>query len=122
LGVELFLRESRVVRLAPAAEHADRVRSLLERMPTATDESPRAGGDFAVPLYLPATRSRNAALTLAGIELMNRIRQGQFGLGRRGVQGRAAPALWNAVFGACSLHGAVGNVCRCRLFAPEPNG
>jgi LysR family glycine cleavage system transcriptional activator len=39
LGVELFLRESRGVRLAPAAaEYADRVRFLLERLRTATDE------------------------------------------------------------------------------------
>src|SRR5205807_6211154 len=35
---------------------------------------------------------RNAAITIAGIELMHRIRKRQFGLGRLGVQGRAAPA------------------------------
>jgi hypothetical protein len=40
------------------------------------------------------------AVTIAGIELMHRIRKGQFGLGRLGVQGRAAPAAWNAVLGA----------------------
>src|SRR3979409_206772 len=43
---------------------------------------------------------RNAAMTIAGIELMHRIRKRQFGLGRLGVQGRAAPAVWNAVLGA----------------------
>src|SRR5713226_6818125 len=43
---------------------------------------------------------RNAAITIAGIELMHRIRKGQFELGRLGVQGRAAPAVWNAVLGA----------------------
>src|SRR5260221_2195955 len=43
---------------------------------------------------------RNAAITIAGIELMHRIRKGQFGLGRLGVHGRAAPAAWNAVLGA----------------------
>ncbi len=43
---------------------------------------------------------KNAAVTIAGIELMHRIRKGQFGLGRLGVQGRAAPAVWNAVLGA----------------------
>ena len=43
---------------------------------------------------------RNAAITIAGIELMHRIRKGQFGLGRLGVHGRAAPAVWNAVLGA----------------------
>ena len=39
-----------------------------------------------------------AAITIAG--LMHRIRKGQFGLGRLGVQGRLAPAVWNAVLQA----------------------
>jgi len=43
---------------------------------------------------------KNAAVTIAGIELMHRIRKGQFGLGRLGVQGQAAPAIWNAVLTA----------------------
>ena len=38
----------------------------------------------------------NAAITIAGIELLHRIRKGQFGLGRLGVQDRPAPAAWNA--------------------------
>ena len=42
---------------------------------------------------------RNAAITIAGIELMHRIRKGQFGLRRLGVQGGAAPAIWNAILG-----------------------
>ena len=42
---------------------------------------------------------RNAAITIAGIELMHRIRKGQFGLRRRGVQGGGAPAIWNAILG-----------------------
>ncbi len=37
----------------------------------------------------------NAAVTIAGIELMHRIRKGQFGLPRRNVQGEAAPGIWN---------------------------
>src|SRR6204780_362833 len=41
-----------------------------------------------------------AAITIAGIELMHRIRKGQFGLGRLAVQGRLAPAVWNAVLQA----------------------
>jgi transposase-like protein len=32
----------------------------------------------------------NAAITIAGIELLYRIRKGQFGLGRLGVQGQRA--------------------------------
>ena len=42
----------------------------------------------------------NAAITIAGIELLQRIRKGQFGLRLLGVQGRAAPEVWNAVLGA----------------------
>ena len=41
----------------------------------------------------------NAAITIAGIELLHRIRKGQFGLGRLGVKGQAAPDIWNAVLG-----------------------
>jgi hypothetical protein len=43
---------------------------------------------------------RNAAVTIAGIELMHRIRKGQFRLRRLGDRGRAARAVWNAVLGA----------------------
>jgi len=42
---------------------------------------------------------RNAAITIAGIEMMHRIRKGQFAIGRLDVQGRVAPAVWNAVLG-----------------------
>ena len=36
----------------------------------------------------------SAAITIAGIEMMQRIRKGQFELARLGVQGQAAPAVW----------------------------
>jgi transposase-like protein len=39
----------------------------------------------------------NAAITITGIDLLHRIRKGQFKLRRLGVQDRAAPAIWNAV-------------------------
>src|SRR5260370_22537449 len=42
----------------------------------------------------------NAAITIAGIELLHRIRKGQFGLGRLGVQGQPASEVWSAVLGA----------------------
>ena len=42
----------------------------------------------------------DAAITIAGIELLHRIRKGQFKLGRLGVQGQTAPEVWNAVLGA----------------------
>ena len=53
-----------------------------------------------IAVMLGLKRSGNAATTIAGIELMHRIRKGQFGLRRFGVQGRAAPAVWNAVLRA----------------------
>ena len=42
-------------------------------------------------------RFRNAAITLAGIELMHRIRKGQFNLAGLRLKDTAAPAVWNAV-------------------------
>lgn len=41
-----------------------------------------------------------AAVTIAGIELLHRIRKGQFNLGKLRVQGKAAPAIWTAVLSA----------------------
>jgi IS6 family transposase len=42
----------------------------------------------------------NAAVTIAGIELMRRIRKGQLPLGRLRVKVQVAPAVWNAVLAA----------------------
>jgi transposase-like protein len=42
-------------------------------------------------------RFRNAAITLAGIELMHRIRKGQFNLVKLSLKDTAASAVWNAV-------------------------
>jgi hypothetical protein len=56
---------------------------------------------------------KNAAITIAGIELMHRIRKGQFALARLGVQGRAAPTIWNTVLTTWDLYGvAAGSVLR----------
>ena len=41
-----------------------------------------------------------AAITIAGLELLHRIGKGQFALGRLRLNGKAAPAIWNAVLGA----------------------
>ena len=43
---------------------------------------------------------KRAALTIAGIELLHRIRKGQFDLGSLGVQGQIAPTIWTAVLSA----------------------
>jgi len=41
-----------------------------------------------------------AAVTITGIELLHRIRKGQFNLGRLRLHGQAAPEIWNAVLSA----------------------
>ena len=53
-----------------------------------------------IAVMLGLKQFHNAAITIAGIELMHRIHKGQFGLRRLGAQGRAAPAVWNAVLRA----------------------
>ena len=42
-------------------------------------------------------RFHSARVTIAGIELMHKIRKGQFKLGKLGVQGKTAPEIWDAV-------------------------
>jgi transposase-like protein len=51
-------------------------------------------------VMLSFKRFRNAAITLAGIELMHRIRKGQFNLVKLSLKDTAAPAVWNAVLSA----------------------
>jgi hypothetical protein len=41
-----------------------------------------------------------AAIALAGIERLNRIRKGQFSMGRLGLKNQTAPAVWTAVLSA----------------------
>jgi transposase-like protein len=45
-------------------------------------------------------RFRRASITIAGIELMHRIRKGQFKLRRLRIKDNQAPKLWNAVLAA----------------------
>lgn len=42
-------------------------------------------------------RFRSAATTIAGIELMHRIRKGQFNLATLDLKETAAPTVWNTV-------------------------
>jgi transposase-like protein len=48
----------------------------------------------------PMLGFKRVAVRIAGLELLHRIRKGQFDLGRLGVQGQAAPAIWTAVLSA----------------------
>ena len=62
-----------------------------------------------IAMMLGLKRFRNAAIMTAGIELMHRIRKGQFALGRLGLQGRAAPAVREAVLGSLPHHAAAAS-------------
>src|ERR1700738_3643302 len=63
-------------------------------------EQDHRGVKQRIAVMLGFKEFRNAAITIAGIELLHRIRKGQFRLGRPGLQGQAAPEVWNAVLGA----------------------
>jgi transposase-like protein len=45
-------------------------------------------------------RFRNASTTIAGIELMHRIRKRQFNLGKLRVNDKTVSSTWNAVLAA----------------------
>ena len=45
-------------------------------------------------------RFRSAATTISGIELMHRIRKGQFNLAMFDLKDTATPTVWNAVLSA----------------------
>jgi transposase-like protein len=60
-------------------------------------EQDHRGVKQRIAVMLGFKEFRNA---ITGIELLHRIRKGQFGLGRLGVQGQPAPEVWNAVLGA----------------------
>jgi len=63
-------------------------------------EQDHRGVKQRIAVMLGFKQFRHAAITIAGIELMHRIRKGQFALRRLGVRGGAAPAIWNAVLGS----------------------
>jgi transposase-like protein len=45
-------------------------------------------------------RFHRAKVTIAGIELLHRIRKNQFNLGKLRKHAKTAPAIWNAVLAA----------------------
>jgi len=63
-------------------------------------EQDHRGVKQRIAVILGFKQFRHAAITIAGIEPMHRIRKGQFGLRRLGIRGRAAPTIWNAVLAA----------------------
>jgi transposase-like protein len=61
----------------------------------------------------------NAAITITGIELLHRIRKGQFKLRGLGVQDHTCSLERSA--SSLNLHGVARIVCSCWLFEPEPS-
>jgi transposase-like protein len=53
-----------------------------------------------IAVLLGFKKLRNAAIAIAGVELMHPIGKEPFGLQRLDLQGRTAPAVWKAVLGA----------------------
>ena len=45
-------------------------------------------------------RFRTASTTIAGVQLMNRIRKGQLNLGKLRINDQTAPDIWNVVLAA----------------------
>ena len=64
------------------------------------DPSSRLAGKAGFELATPCTPSVQSRTSTA-IEMMHRIRKGPLAIGRLGVQGRVASAVWNAVLWAC---------------------
>jgi hypothetical protein len=71
-------------------------------------EQDHRGVKQRIAVMLGFKQFHHAAITIAGIELMHRIRKGQFGLRRFGIRGQAASAVWNAVLEALRSHDASG--------------
>jgi transposase-like protein len=63
-------------------------------------EQDHRGVKQRVAVMLGFKAFRHAVITIGGIELMHRIRKGQFERGHPDVQGRTASAAWNAVLRA----------------------
>ena len=93
--------------LRGTAEALKKKRSTIRVVAVEPAESPvLSGGEqdhrnikSRVTVMLGLKRFKNAAITIAGIELMHRIRKGKFNLAAR-FKEAAVPAVWNAVLSA----------------------
>jgi transposase-like protein len=63
-------------------------------------EQDRRGLKLRIGPMLGFKRFRTAGITMAGIELLCRIRQGQFRLNGLCLKDRSMPDVWNAVLAA----------------------
>jgi transposase-like protein len=63
-------------------------------------EQDHRGVKLRIGPMLGLKRFRTAAIVIAGIELLRRIRKGQFNLARLRLKDKPAPAVWDAVLAA----------------------
>jgi hypothetical protein len=63
-------------------------------------EQDHRGVKLHIGPMLGLERFRTAAIVIAGIELLRRIRKGQFNLARLRLKDKPAPAVWDAVLAA----------------------
>ena len=63
-------------------------------------EQDHRGVQLRIGPMLGFKRFKAAAVKIAGVELLRRIRKGQFNLRRLRLNGGGAPAIWNAVLAA----------------------
>jgi transposase-like protein len=63
-------------------------------------EQDHRGVKLCIGPMLGFTRFMTATITIGGIELLRRIRRGQFDLGRLRLKDSSTPAVWNAVLAA----------------------
>jgi transposase-like protein len=63
-------------------------------------EQDHRGVKLRIGPMLGFKRFKTAAITIAGIELLLRIRKGQFDLSRLRLRDQRAPAVWDAVLAA----------------------
>jgi transposase-like protein len=75
-----------------------------------------------VNVMLGFERFHNAAVALSGIELMHRIRKGQFDLNSMHLKDTSSPSIWMAVLSAVELSKTWAISRPPTEFAPQPEG
>jgi hypothetical protein len=70
--------------------------TAMVEIPEQSDRTGSSGYQVPNQAMLGFKNFDYAAITIAGVELLHRIRKGQFALHRLRLKDQAAPALWNA--------------------------
>lgn len=83
-------------------------------------EQDHRGIKFRTRAMLGFKNFESATITIAGIELLRRIRKDQLTLGSVQLKDQTVPALWNAVLAALGAGTSHGYFRTSSLFALEP--